>query len=292
MKFKKIVPYFLAATAFLSSNALASYTNETNPRKVIKFELIDTVSGKTEAEYDLQKQIAENKAIKLVTNYIDNAINGVNHILASKKKTSYPSAVRKELPGAPVNSEHTLHCLYGQYTQLNRAITELGDTIQIIPKTDNAHMATSSFRRHMTKLYKNEEYPNSIYSGHLYSTDKEYNKALDRYLAVKTKGKTENIDSLRAKYTADFEKNNFCASSLNPGSIIIVSSGHAIMYLGQGRIENNQFVPDANGTAICCSYNAEQPATCLSTWNTDKAFAADIQNIATTKYYAMATKTR
>ena len=292
MKFKKIVPYFLAATAFLSSNALASYTNETNPRKVIKFELIDTVSGKTEAEYDLKKQIAENKAIKLVTNYIDNAINGANRILASKKKTSYPSAVRKELPGAPVNSEHTLHCLYGQYTQLNRAITELGDTIQIIPRTHNAHMATSSFKQQMTKLYKNEEYPNSIYSGHLYSTDKEYNKALNRYLTIKTKGKTENIDSLRTKYTADFEKNNFCASSLNPGTIIIVSSGHAIMYLGQGRIENNQFVPDANGTAICCSYNAEQPATCLSTWNTDKAFAADIQNIATTKYYAMATKTR
>ena len=292
MKFKKIFPYFLTVTAFLSSNALASYTNETNPRKVIKFELIDTVSGKTEAEYDLQKQIAENKAIKLVTNYIDNAINGANRILASKKKTSYPSAVRKELPGAPINSEHSWHCLYGQYIQLNRTITEIGDTIQIIPRTHNAHMATSSFKQQMTKLYKNEEYPNSIYSGHLYSTDKEYDKALNRYLTIKTKGKTENIDSLRTKYTADFEKNNFCASSLNPGSIIIVSSGHAIMYLGQGRIENNQFVPDANGSAICCSYNAEQPATCLSTWNTDKAFAADIQNIATTKYYAMATKTR
>ena len=276
----------------MSSNALASYTNETNSRKVIKFELIDTVSGKTEAEYDLQKQIAENKAIKLVTNYIDNAINGANRILASKKKTSYPSAVRKELPGAPINSEHSWHCLYGQYVQLNRTITEIGDTIQIIPRTHNAHMATSSFKQQMIKLYKNEEYQNSIYSGHLYSTDKEYDKALNRYLTIKTKGKTENIDSLRTKYTADFEKNNFCASCLNPGSIIIVSSGHAIMYLGQGRIENNQFVPDTNGSAICCSYNAEQPATCLSTWNTDKAFAADIQNIATTKYYAMATKTR
>lgn len=294
MKIKKIIlPYIIAIPTFLSSNAIASYPLETSPLNKNSFKQEHRISfGTIEAEYDLQKQIAENKAIELVINYIDNAISGAKRILTSKKKTSYPSAVRKELPGAPVNSEHTLHCLYGQYTQLNRAIAQLGDTIQIIPKTDNAHMATSSFRRHMTKLYKNEEYPNSIYSGHLYSTDKEYDKALDKYLAIKTKGKTGDTDSLRNKYTADFEKNNFCATCLNPGSIIIVSSGHAIMYLGQGRIENNQFVPDTNGTAICCSYNAEQPATRLSSWNTDKAFAADIQNIATQKYYAMATKTR
>ena len=291
--FKKTLPYFFTVTVLLSSSALASYDKSGDSHKTNKFEIVDSLSsGTMEASYDIKKQIAENKAIELVANYINNAVSGAKRILDSKKKTGYLSAVRKELPGAPVNPQHTLHCLYGQYTQLNRALDQMGDTIQIIPRASNAHMATSSFKQQMAKLYKNEEYPNSIYSGHLYSTDKEYNKALDRYLAVKTKGKTENMDSLRAKYTADFEKNNFCASSLNPGTIIIVSSGHAIMYLGQGRIENNQFVPDANGTAICCSYNAEQPATCLSTWNTDKAFAADIQNIATTKYYAMATKTR
>ena len=200
--------------------------------------------------------------------------------------------MRKELPGAPVNAKHgTLHCLYGQYTQLNRALDQMGDTIQIIPCTKNAHMATNSFKQQMTKLYDNSEYPNSIHSGHLYTNETEYNIALDKYLSAKTKNATGNIDSLITKHTEDFEKNHFCASQLNPGSIIIVSSGHAIMYLGTGKIENGQFVPDDNGSAICCGYNREQPAISLETYNTDKAFAADIQNIATQKYYAMLIKT-
>ena len=152
-------------------------------------------------------------------------------------------------------------------------------------------MATNSFKQQMTKLYDNSEYPNSIHSGHLYTNETEYNIALDKYLSAKTKNATGNIDSLITKHTEDFEKNHFCASQLNPGSIIIVSSGHAIMYLGTGKIENGQFVPDDNGSEICCGYNREQPAISLETYNTDKAFAADIQNIATQKYYAMLVKT-
>lgn len=291
--FKKTLPYFFTVTVLLSSSALASYNKSGDSHKTNKFEIVDSLSsGTMKASYDIKKQIAENKAIELVANYINNAVSGAKRILDSKKKTGYLSAVRKELPGAPVNPQHTLHCLYGQYTQLNRAITELGDTIQIIPRASNAHMATSSFKQQMTKLYDNEEYPNSIHRGHLYANETEYNNALNKYLSAKTKGKTDNIDSLRTKYTADFEKNHFCANQLNPGSIIIVSSGHAIMYLGIGRIENNQFVPDENGTAICCGYNCEQTAANLKSWDTDKAFAADIQNIATQKYYAMLTNTR
>ena len=290
--FKKTLPYFFTVTVLLSSSALASYDKSGDSHKTNKFEIVDSLSGTMEASYDIKKQIAENKAIELVANYINNAVSGAKRILDSKKKTGYLSAVRKELPGAPVNPQHTLHCLYGQYTQLNRALDQMGDTIQIIPRASNAHMATSSFKQQMTKLYDNEEYPNSIHRGHLYANETEYNNALNKYLSAKTKGKTDNIDSLRTKYTADFEKNNFCANQLNPGSIIIVSSGHAIMYLGIGRIENNQFVPDENGTAICCGYNCEQTAANLKSWNTDKAFAADIQNIATQKYYAMLTNAR
>lgn len=290
--FKKTLPYFFTVTVLLSSSALASYDKSGDSHKTNKFEIVDSLSsGTTEVPYDIKKQIAENKAIELVTKYIHNAVSGAKRILVSKKKTGYLSAVRKELPGAPVNPEHTFHCLYGQYTQLNRALNQMGDTIQIIPQTYNAHMATSSFKQQMTKLYDNEEYPNSIHRGHLYANETEYNTALNKYLSIKTKNKTGDIDSLRTKYTEDFEKNHFCANQLNPGSIIIVSSGHAIMYLGIGRIENNQFVPDETGTAICCGYNCEQTATSLKSWNTDKAFAADIQNIATQKYYTMLTKT-
>ncbi len=289
MKFKKIFPYILAVSIFFSSDAIASFCMQDTYKKS-NFEIKDSLSARMEAEYNLKKQQIEYKAEQLINTYIDYAVNGAKRIIENKRKTNYSSAVRKELPGAPANNKHTLHCLYGQYTQLNRALIEIGDTIQIIPRTNNAHMATSSFKHHMTKLYDNPDYPNSIYRGHLYSTDAEYNEALTRYLAIKTRNKTDNTDSLRTKYTADFEKNNFCASQLNPGSIIIVSSGHAIMYLGQGKIENNQFVSDENGTAICCSYNAEQPATRLSSWNTDKAFAADIQNIVIQKYYAQLIK--
>ena len=293
MKFNQILPYIyvLTTSVLLSSGVLASYNKDTNHRKPIKFEKLDNMSSKFETNYDLQKQIAENKAIELVTKYINNAVSGAKRILVSKKKTGYLSAVRKELPGAPVNPEHTFHCLYGQYTQLNRALSQMGDTIQIIPQTYNAHMATNSFKQQMTKLYDNEEYPNSIHRGHLYANETDYDIALNKYLSIKAKNKTGDIDSLRTKYTEDFKKNHFCANQLNPGSIIIVSSGHAIMYLGIGRIENDQFVPDETGTAICCGYNGEQPAINLETYNTDKAFAADIQNIAAQKYYAMLTKT-
>lgn len=293
MYLKKIFPYVIAIPTLLSVNALASYEGEASSDFTKRFEQKYKASDTLETEYDLQKQMIEYKVQQLITTYIDNAVNGAKRILESKKHTNYLSAVRKELPGAPSDKKRgTVHCLYGQYTQLNRAIQEIGDTIQIIPNTNNAHMATSSFKRNMSQLYDNPEYPNSIHRGCLYATDTEYTKALNKYLSTQTNNKKGDADSLRTHYTKEFEKNNYCASTLNPGTIIIVSSGHAIMYLGQGEIKNNEFVPDENGQAICCAYNHEQTAIYLRTWDTKNSFAADIQNIATQKYYAQLVKTR
>jgi len=272
----------------MSSGASSASYDQDSSASNAKFEQKYSMSAHLENEYDLQKQKIEAKVHQLISTYIDNAVNGAKRILESKKQSGYSSAVRRELPGAPSHA----HCLYGQYTQLNRAIAKAGDTIQIIPIANNAHMATSSFRRNMANLYDNLEYPNSIYSGHLYTTDNEYNKALNTYLSTKTRDKNGNTDSLRTHYTQEFEKNNYCTSKLNPGTIIIVSSGHAVMYLGQGEIKNQEFVPCADGQAICCSYNKEHPAIYLNVWDTKNSFAADIKNIATHKYLAQLEKSR
>ena len=293
MKFKKVIQYILTAIAFVPFDAIVPYAADKSYDESTEFSNLYNTSFHFEQEYKLTKYFVETKTKKLINTYIDYAVNGTKRIIENKNKTGYQSAVRKELPGAPCNAAHgTLHCLYGQYTQLNRAISAMGDTVQIIPSVNNAHMATSSFKRYMTKLYDNPEYPNAIYHGHLYSTSTEYNKALNNYITTKMHGKTGNLDSLRNKYIKDFKANNYCANDLNPGTIIIVSSGHAFMYLGQGEIKNKEFVPDKNGQAVCCSYNKEQPATLLSYWNTNNSFAADIKNIATQKYYEQLVKSR
>ena len=290
MKITKIVPYFvLSFSMLLPMNA--SMPNASSYKEK-DFKQKYSMSAHDESTYDLQRQQSKERAEQLVNTYIDNAINGAKRIIENKKKSGYYSAVRQELPGAPRGKHGTLHCLYGQYTQLNRALAQMGDTIKIIPNEHNAHMSTKSFRHYMSELYNNEKYPNSIYCGHLYASDSDYDAALNKYIAAKTNGKTNVQDSVRNAYAQEFGKNNFCASKLNPGSIIIVTSGHAIMYLGQGKIENKTFVPDQNGEAICCAYNSEQTAICLSTWNTDRAFAADTKNIVAQKYYDALTNQR
>lgn len=290
MKIKRNIPYFLSATIIailLSFDAITLQDNDTRLVDVKEFKPKYTISAYKEAIYNIQKQEIEERAEQLITNYVDNAVNGAKRIIENKKKKGYMSAVRKELPGAPARR----HCLYGQYTQLNRALQQMGDTIQIIPTVNNAHMATSSFKRSMTKLYDNPEYPNSIHRGHLYVSETEYNRALNRYVTARAHGQSDT--TLQEKYTKEFEKNNYCAAHLNPGTIIIVNSGHAIMYLGIGRIQNKEFIPDEKGQPICCAYNAEHTAMRLSNWKINRSFAADIQNIVTQKYLAqIKTKTK
>lgn len=276
MKYKKIVTYLLTVPFFVSTFDADRHA-EAQPYNATNFKTTYTTSVQIEMPYELKHQIAEQRASELIDIYIDNAVSGVERIIANKKHNkNYNKAVQAELPGAPRNARQgTLHCLYGQYTQLKRALDSCGDTIQIIPKTeDNAHMSSLSFKRHMSKLYNNSEYDGAIHQGHLYPTESEYQKALDRYLVTRLHRQNADNDSLREKYTKEFEKNNYCVTSLNPGTIIIVSSGHAVMYKGQ----------DEKGKAICCAYNKEHASVPLTTWNTKKSFAADIQKIATKKY--------
>lgn len=276
MLLKKIVPFCLLM--------VLPNTYESSSEEVPFFEHQYAASLYIKEQYN----IVENKTQQLMDIYINNAVSGTKRIIENKKRTrNYSRAVQSELPGAPRSAKRgTLHCLYGQYTQLNRALNQLGDTIQIIPRTtDNAHMSSLAFKRHMTKLYDNAKYPNTVYRGRLYSTDAEYKKSLNRFIHNKCRYTRNYSDFARAKYKQDFEKNNYCASMLNPGSIIIVTSGHAVMYLGQGKVQNNEFIPDPiNGQAICCSYNNEHPAVRLTLWDTRKSFAVDIQNIVTKKY--------
>jgi len=285
MKFKKIVPYVLGAMLALPLGAITSHNKDKENTETNKFETKYKISAIKESLYNLEQKVIEEKVELLISNYIDNAVGGAKRIIANQKKNGYRSAVRRELPGAPVSQ----HCLYGQYTQLNRAIEQVGDTIQIIPKIGNSHMATNSFKRCMTKMYDNPNYPNSIYKGRLYTTQEEYTKARNRYIYSRMHSKKDTM-GLHDKYTKDFAKNNYCVTDLNPGTIIIVSSGHAVMYLGIGKIKNDEFVPDENGRAVCCAYNGEHTAIYLSYWDTNNAFSADIQNIATQKYITMLEK--
>ena len=285
MKFRQIIPYiiFSAATVFPLGVA-KPYNNKDKNQK--EFHELYSEHALQETTYDLDKEKIDEKVRIVMENYINNAIGGTQRIITNKNKTGYYSAVRKELPGAPVSQ----HCLYGQYTQLNRALQQFGDSLQVIPQSSNAHMSTTSFKSAMTKLYNNNEYSNSIHRGRLYNSKKEYNKSLDKFVTQKTYGKQNVSDSLRNVYVSQFEKNNYCASNLNPGTIIIVNSGHAVMYLGIGKIKNNKFIPDENGEPVCCAYNREHPAIYLSCWSTSSSFAADIQNIITQKYMAQLEK--
>lgn len=283
MKLGKIITYVLLGTATVFPLGVVKPNSNKDKDE---FKELYSAHALREDTYDLDKEKIDAKVRLVMENYIDNAISGTKRIIANQNKKGYSSAVRKELPGAPVSH----HCLYGQYKQLNRALEQFGDSLQVIPQNSNAHMSTSNFKSAMAKLYNNDEYANSIHRGRLYNSKKEYDKSLDKFVAQKTYGKQNVSDSLRNVYVSQFEKYNYCASDLNPGTIIIVNSGHAVMYLGIGKIKNNEFVPDENGEPVCCAYNREHPAIYLSCWSTSSSFAADIQNIITQKYYAQLEK--
>ena len=285
MKLGKIITYIILGTATVFPLGIAKPYNDKNKNKE-EFQDLYSANTSREDTYDLDKEKIDAKVRLVMENYINNAIDGTKRIIANKNKKGYSSAVRKELPGAPVSQ----HCLYGQYTQLNRALEQFGDSLQVIPKSSNAHMSTTNFKSAMTKLYNNNEYANSIHRGRVYNYEKEYNKSLEKFVAQKTYGKQNVSDSLRNVYVSEFERKNYCASRLNPGTIIIVNSGHAVLYLGIGKIKNDKFVPDENGEPVCCAYNREHPAIYLSCWSTSSSFAADMQNIITQKYMAQLEK--
>lgn len=228
----------------------------------------------------IDKQIND-KSKELCDKYIDFVLQGQKNIQSGHD--GHMSAVKRELPGAVPR----WYCIYGQYTQLNRALAELGDTLTLIPF--NGRHSCPEFRRLMKEKYDNNTYSNAIHSGKMFQSDTEYNRALQAFLKH-NKVTDSTPDIQKNTVVAQFEKNNFKASDLHPGTIIIVqhnntpSNTHAIMYLGRGYVKANEFVPDSNGEFIYAGYNNETIGNIFTTYNTNHLFTADIYNIATVEY--------
>ncbi len=273
MKFSKVFQYFLLGTLVAVPKISGNFddTGISLHAQQVKTVKIPTVQDKI-----------NKKAEKLCDVYIANVLRGQQNIKNSNK--TYTRAVRTELPGAPVK----MHCIYGQYTQLNRALDELNDTLTVVPFA--ARNACSVFRNEMKKKYAGAEFAGALHNGKMFKNAASYNRALDQFL--KHHNVTENTpDDIKNKVIAKFKQNNYKADDLHPGTILIVQRGanpnnaHAIMYLGRGRVENKKdFVPDANGQHIYAGYNNESVGDLFLAFNTDHVFAADVYTIASVLY--------
>ncbi len=272
MKFKAVLPYMFLGSLMLFPKGGGEVRESAASLRA------QPVATQTIPSYE--PQIKE-KAEELCNTYIDLVLRGQENI--KSRKGGYGNAVRKELPGAPVG----LHCMYGQYTQLNRALYALGDTMKLIPRDGRA--SCPSFRTEMRKKYSGNEYAGVIHSGKMFKSESDYNHALEAFLKHR-KVTDSTPDAEREKVIAQFEKNNFLASALHPGAILIIQKSsdpnntHAIMYLGRGRVENDKFVEDPNGKFIYAGYNNESIGDIFATYRTDHIFAADIYGIALVAY--------
>lgn len=288
MKWKWTVPYLLTGVAVLTSLGMTtvrsghgtselSHDFPTMPR-------IHSASYNQITEYKINEFRLDNKADCLRDKYVKNMLNAQEKLHPLLGKRNYYAAVRAELPGAPVGQ----HCVYGQYTHLNRALCEMGDTLTIIPR--GGHASCTGFMYHMEKKYNKTEFPGCIHKGVMFETDSAYNVALEKYL--KRSGvQADTPDSVRAQYMKKFATRNFSADGLNSGSIVIVpryrgsqSKFHAILYLGRGRIEKGKFVADATGRHIYVGHNRENIGDLFKTYDMSKVFAADIREIARAEY--------
>ena len=221
------------------------------------------------------------KAQELCDTYIENVLQGQKNIKNSK--TSHSRAVAKEFPGAVVR----WYCIYGQYTQWNRAVSEMGDTLHLIPF--EARHSCPEFRKQMKQKYSGPEYAGVLHNGKMFKSNKDYNHALDAFLA-KNHVTDTTPDSVRQSIINRFAQNNFSAESLHPGAILIVqksatpSNTHAIMYLGKGYMRNGVFVPDPNGKVLYAGYNSESIDDIFGTFPTNRIFAVDMFELARNAY--------
>ena len=273
MKFKSLFPYLLFGSLTLLPKG-ATDTQEKgsslHAQQIVQTQTVPSTKEKIDA-----------KAQELCDTYIDNVLQGQKNIKNSKKRHS--RAVLDEFPGAVVR----WYCIFGQYTQLNRAVADLGDTLSLIPF--EARHSCPEFRRLMKNKYNAPEYAGTIYSGKMYKSNKDYSNALSAFL--KAKRVTDSTpDSVRQTLIQQFAKNNFSVESLHPGAIVIIqksntpSNTHAVVYLGRGCVENGSFVPDTNGKHLYAGYNNETIADMFGTYRTDKLFVADIYGIAVAEY--------
>jgi len=295
MKFKRIVPYLIAGMSLSmnSNNAtsqIISMPEKTNnlTANVIKNtgtkDLLALAEKVDVHFFDLYsvEMCLDLKAENLCNTYMDNMLDAQQRLAPYVGKRGYRAAVRKELPGAPVG----LHCVYGQYTQLQRALDQLGDTLTIVPS--NASRACTAFKSQMRQKYSADKgYANCIFEGKMFESDSAYNVARDAYLARHH----ATTDSLIMRYGQQFDQNNFSVESIEPGSMMIVPRTrgskrkfHMIMYVGRGRIENGQYVPDINGKPIFTAHNRERVGYLFDAWDTNNVFVANTQQIARTQY--------
>lgn len=295
MKFKRIIPYLIAGIPFAASvnNTSAqglstSHSEQNIPAKVITTNYTSDLLALAEKVdlhfYDVYN--VENylnlKAEDLCTQYKNNMLDAQARLAPYVGKRGYVAAVRKELPGAPVG----VHCVYGQYTQLQRALDALGDTLTIVPA--RASRQCIEFKKQMRLRYSADKgYENCIFEGKMYETDSAYTAAMNAYLVRNHATTPESV----MRYMQQFEQRNFSIESIEEGSMLIVprtrgnkSQFHMITYIGRGWIKNNKFIPDANGRPVYTAHNRERLGYLFDVWDTNNIFAANIKQIARTKY--------
>lgn len=273
MKFKVFCKYLLAGSLITLPNGVGHFRDtgmSVHAQQVI-----------TPKETSVVQPRIDSKAKNLCDTYINFVLQGQKNIKSGKG--GHARSVQRELPGAPAK----WYCLFGLYTQLNRALNQMGDTLTLIPFT--SRNACPTFRKEMRQKYSAQEYAGALHSGKMFKSDVEYNRALEAFL--KHNRITDSTpEDKRNAVIAKFQKNNFKASDLHPGAIIIVqhnnisSNTHAITYLGRGRVEHGKFVPDENGAFIYAGYNNESIGDIFKVYNTKHIFAADIYNIAQVDY--------
>lgn len=295
--FHKIVPYMLAGSAIVINHQNADAQMQLDqPYDLPKLAAVqinqpNQLVAKNIAPILLPdfarapKQQLAARAENTLAMYIDNMLEAQKRLGGLVGKPGYHAEVKRELgPRAPVGK----HCLYGQNEQLRRALIANGDTLTIIPTDGNASCIT--FKSTMRKKYSGPEYAGTIKEGRAFETDSAYNVALDKYLAAH--GITaETDDAKRTDAINAFARQNFSLEHVNRGSIMIVprhpgakTKFHAIMFLGRGRIENGQFVPDETGRYMYTAHNRERIGDLAETWDLRNVFSADIEQILLTAY--------
>lgn len=297
MRLKRIAYYTLIGTGILlaSSASNKEIVNTKAEPKTAEFKPIEfkplkfapmtfNLQDKQALENKLKQFYLESKSTELQGRYLSNTLEGRKKLEPFLGTKGYASAVRKELPGAPVG----YHCVYGQYTQLNRALKDMGDTLTLIP--NEASQACFQFKHQMKQKYGSAEYADCIYEGRMFQSDSAFTQALNQFLARNRISETSN-DSLRTEFINKFKKKNFSVEDLHAGAMLVVprykgskNEFHMIVFIGKGFIKEGNFVPDDNGEYIYAGYNNEKMGELFKTWDTSNVFAADTKNIAKAQY--------
>ena len=273
MKFTAVFKYLLLGSLTLLPRG-AGETRDGKSSSLHAQEIVQTQIPNVDEKIDA-------KAQDLVDAYISNVLAGQNRIKHSKK--GHSRAVREEFPGAVVR----WYCIYGQYSQWNRAVAEMGDTLNLIPF--DARHSCPEYRRLMKQKYSGPEYAGVLYNGKMFKSDKDYNNALAAFLKRNRVDKN-TPDSVRESVIKKFAQNNFSIESLHPGAMVIIqksntpSNTHAVMYLGCGRMENGEFIPDTNGKHLYAGYNNESIEDVFAAYRTDHIFAVDMYNLSRVAY--------